>query len=196
VLQWYDYDLPAAERAYRRALELNPRSVEVHTWYSILLDAQGRINEAMEWARRAHELDPLSARTVQSIASLLLRLGRAEEALEAARRIVPLDPTSERGHPLIARAYIALDRPAEAVAHLEHTLETIRPGHNLRAHLAHALAAAGRHDDARAVAAALERDAWASTCHPAPWPSRSHGPATRTPPSTGSSAAIATATRA
>lgn len=166
VLQWYDYDLPAAERAYRRALKLNPHSVEVHSWYSILLDAQGRIDEAMERARLAQELDPLSVRTGQSIASLLLRRGRAEEALEAARRIVPLDPTSERAHPLIARAYIALDRPAEAVAHLERTLETIRPGHNLRAHLAHALAAAGRHDDARAVASALERDARAEYVPP------------------------------
>jgi predicted Zn-dependent protease len=86
--------------------------------------------------------------------------------LEAARRIVPLDPTSERVHLNIARAYIALDRPGEAVAHLERTLETIRPGHNLRAHLAYAHAAAGRHDDARAVATALERDARAEYVPP------------------------------
>jgi DNA-binding SARP family transcriptional activator/TolB-like protein/Flp pilus assembly protein TadD len=48
----------AAEREFQRAIELGPSDARAHFWYSILLVALGRGEQALLQARRAMELDP------------------------------------------------------------------------------------------------------------------------------------------
>ena len=38
----YDWDWPGADRAFQRAIELNPRYATAHHWYSVYLTAMGR----------------------------------------------------------------------------------------------------------------------------------------------------------
>lgn len=52
----------AAEREFRRAIELGPSNARAHYWYSILLVALGRGEEALREAQRAAELDPFAPR--------------------------------------------------------------------------------------------------------------------------------------
>jgi TolB-like protein/DNA-binding SARP family transcriptional activator/Flp pilus assembly protein TadD len=52
----------AAEREFMRAIELGPSNARAHYWYSILLVALGRGEEALREARRAKELDPFAPR--------------------------------------------------------------------------------------------------------------------------------------
>ncbi|MGQ0702569.1 MAG: protein kinase domain-containing protein [Gemmatimonadales bacterium] len=56
----FDYDWQAAERGYRRAIELNPRYPIAHHWYGGFLSAMGRHQEALAQADTARRLDPLS----------------------------------------------------------------------------------------------------------------------------------------
>ncbi len=56
----YDYDWPAAESAFRRALELNPNFAEAHMFYSHFLMNLGRCDESIAEMRIARELDPLN----------------------------------------------------------------------------------------------------------------------------------------
>ena len=56
----YDWDWDGAEKALRRALELNPSFAQGHAWYSIHLEAMGRHEESILEAERARELNPLS----------------------------------------------------------------------------------------------------------------------------------------
>jgi TolB-like protein/DNA-binding SARP family transcriptional activator/Flp pilus assembly protein TadD len=51
---------PAAEREFRRALQLAPSNALAHHWYSALLVTLDRKQEALREIRRARELDPLS----------------------------------------------------------------------------------------------------------------------------------------
>jgi Flp pilus assembly protein TadD len=53
-------DWPAAEREFRRALQLAPSNALAHQWYGILLITLDRKQEALREIRRANELDPLS----------------------------------------------------------------------------------------------------------------------------------------
>jgi TolB-like protein/DNA-binding SARP family transcriptional activator/Flp pilus assembly protein TadD len=53
-------DWPAAEREFRRALQLAPSNALAHHWYAALLITLDRKQEALREIRRARELDPLS----------------------------------------------------------------------------------------------------------------------------------------
>jgi len=54
ILEAYDWNWAAAEREYRRAIELNPALPEAHLWYGMFLRDQGRIRgPAGTAARRA-----------------------------------------------------------------------------------------------------------------------------------------------
>ena len=53
----YDWDWVAADREFRRAIDLNPRYATAHQWYAFLLESQGRIDDALVEAHTASELD-------------------------------------------------------------------------------------------------------------------------------------------
>src|SRR5205085_8216712 len=57
---YYDWDWAAAEREFRRALELRQENTSARAYYSLLLAFLSRFEEAMAEARRAWESDPLS----------------------------------------------------------------------------------------------------------------------------------------
>ncbi|MFL5621724.1 MAG: BTAD domain-containing putative transcriptional regulator, partial [Gemmatimonadaceae bacterium] len=56
------HNFAGAEREFRRAIELGPSNARAHYWYSVLLVALGRGDEALREAERALELDPFSPR--------------------------------------------------------------------------------------------------------------------------------------
>jgi tetratricopeptide (TPR) repeat protein len=60
VLHKYDWDWEAAEREYRRALELNPNSALWAWGVAIFFSSAGRYEEAITWYKRAEERNPLS----------------------------------------------------------------------------------------------------------------------------------------
>jgi DNA-binding SARP family transcriptional activator/TolB-like protein/Flp pilus assembly protein TadD len=55
-------DFSAAEREFRRAIELGPSNARAHYWYSVLLVALGRGEDALRETQRAEELDPFAPR--------------------------------------------------------------------------------------------------------------------------------------
>ena len=59
----YDWDWAGAQEEFNRALELSPRSSEVHQLYAIYLSAMGRQDEAVAEIEKAHALDPVSQPT-------------------------------------------------------------------------------------------------------------------------------------
>jgi len=59
--QFYDYDFPGAEAAFRRSIELDPEDPKAHRWYADELVAMGRGREAENEVRKAQELDPSTA---------------------------------------------------------------------------------------------------------------------------------------
>ncbi len=60
IAQSYDHDMPAAERYFLKAIELDPANVTAHEWYGYFLTVNNRMTEALQQTNFALELDPAS----------------------------------------------------------------------------------------------------------------------------------------
>jgi DNA-binding winged helix-turn-helix (wHTH) protein/Tfp pilus assembly protein PilF len=141
---------PAGD-AFRRALDLQPKSVRIRGQFADWLALQGRFEEAIIEARTAESLDPLSPRARHDVASALRYAGRFEEASAQAQRALDLDPNFGPAHFTLGHAHLALGRLEEAIE------EFRRSGRGPTGNLGHALALAGRTAEAREVLHALEQ---------------------------------------
>jgi serine/threonine protein kinase/Tfp pilus assembly protein PilF len=89
---YYDWDWSAAEREYKRAIELNPNYATAHSWYSIYLGAMGRHEESITEAKKSQELDPFSL-IINVVASWICYLARRhDKAIEEVKKALELDP--------------------------------------------------------------------------------------------------------
>jgi serine/threonine-protein kinase len=112
---YYDYDFSAAEREYRRALELNPNYPTAHQWLAEQLSAMKRFDEALAEIKRALELDPLSIIINRIYADILIDARRFDEGVEQFRKTIELDPNFPTAHFFLGRAYEAQGMHSEAV---------------------------------------------------------------------------------
>ena len=122
ILEAYDWNWSAAEREYRRALELNPTLPDAHLWYGMFLRDQGRIQEALPELRRAEQLEPLSVLASINVAYGLMIAGDSDGALERAQRAVDLNPDLATSSALLANVYRKLSDAPRAEAALAHAL--------------------------------------------------------------------------
>lgn len=76
-----DWDWIAAQRAFERAIEINPDYPTAHQWYGNYFDSLGRFEDALREKRRALELDPLSLSINVSIGTTYWMMEKAPEAL-------------------------------------------------------------------------------------------------------------------
>lgn len=89
---WLNWDWPAAESAYRAAIDLDPGYVLAPRMLGVALAYMGRHDEARTAMRRARELDPLYAMH-QALSAHVALLARAyEEGLQFARHAMVIDP--------------------------------------------------------------------------------------------------------
>ncbi len=88
----HDWDWGAAERSFKRAIELSPNDATTHQWYAEYLNVVGRHDEAIAEIDRAVGLDPLSliAQTIRGV--ILFNAGRSEEGIDQLRAVLDLDP--------------------------------------------------------------------------------------------------------
>jgi len=120
---WYDRNWSAAEEQYKRALQLNPRSVDAHIFYAHLLSNTGRHDEALSEIRRARELDPVNPFVGSLEGQFLLHAGRFDEALNKLKETSALAPGFWFPHVFASSAYIEKGMYAEAVAEAHRATE-------------------------------------------------------------------------
>jgi tetratricopeptide (TPR) repeat protein len=122
----FDWDLPGAEAAMRRAIELGPRSAYARTWYAVYLAVARRFGDALHYAREVQALEPLSLTMQLVTARILYWSGRLSEALELLEAMRLAEP----GHPAVAgwlaRALALTGRPADGLAVLNEIPERAR----------------------------------------------------------------------
>ncbi|MBI4539589.1 MAG: hypothetical protein HY704_08805 [Gemmatimonadetes bacterium] len=144
----YDRDFAASEASFRRSIALSPSLSEPHWALAHTLIVLDRLDEAEAELGLAREVDPLSFGLNLAEGALALAHGKADAALERARSLLELDPGFANAHWLEGIAHELLGRKHEAVAALERA-ERLGRGAVFKGCLAHALAGAGRLDDAR-----------------------------------------------
>jgi TolB-like protein/Flp pilus assembly protein TadD len=100
-----DWNWPAAEAAFRRAIGLDPTSAVAHLLLGHALSQSGRHGEAHAATRRARELDPLEPMT-HALSSQVAFQGRDYPgALDHARQAIVLDPEFWIGYMMLGQAY-------------------------------------------------------------------------------------------
>ena len=101
----FDHDWTAAEREYRRAIQLDPNYATAHHWYGGFLSAMGRHEEALQQAMTARTLDPLSP-IIQTWVGLRYYFAeKYEEAIAEYRKALELDPDFAPAHWHLGWAY-------------------------------------------------------------------------------------------
>jgi tetratricopeptide (TPR) repeat protein len=115
----YNWDWAGAELDFRRAIELDPGSVEAHRFFAFLLTALGRHTEAISEIQTAEQLDPLSSIVQSDFAQGLYRAHQYEEAERRLKRALELDPLNDVAYRRLGESYREMGRYAEALASLE-----------------------------------------------------------------------------
>ncbi len=92
-----DWDWTAAERNFKRAVELNPNYAKAHLWQALLLSQLARHDEALTAIRRAMEIDPLSQDVKSGYLTVLEGRGEYAEALAQALENQKLNKEYRRG---------------------------------------------------------------------------------------------------
>ena len=120
----HDFDWEAAERAFRRGLELSPGSSEVRTRYAAwLLEPNLRLDEARAQLDLALELDPLSSVIHGCLGHDLIFQRDFPRAAEELQLAVELEPCYWTAHVYLAGAYAFQGRFDKSIATLEKVLE-------------------------------------------------------------------------
>jgi len=119
IQKMYEWNWDAAERSYRRALELDPGYSVAHHWYAQLLSILGRHDEAHTEIDAARRCDPLSPIIAAWVSYTAFEARRYEAAVAAARDALELEGNAPLTHFVLGRAYAKLGDTANAIAALE-----------------------------------------------------------------------------
>ena len=106
ILMNYDWNWSAAEKEFKRSIELKPDYATAREWYAIhYLTATGRLEEAVQEMKKALELEPASLVMNTFMGATLYYAGRYDEAIDQCRRTIEMDPNFAVAHWHLGLAY-------------------------------------------------------------------------------------------
>jgi len=157
VRLFFDWDWPAAEREYRRALDINPSLPEAQLGYANYLGTLGRFEEALSHVQQAYLYDPLALESRNEALWIYYFSGRMPETIEQCRKTIELAPAAPTAYAVLSMAYAQLGQHAETLRAAEDTAR-ISNSPSATATAGWALAHIGERDKAKQLLAkALEQ---------------------------------------
>lgn len=153
VLHRYDWDWPAAEQNYHRAIELNPNNARPHLWYAWLLMALDRRREALNEIKEAEEvtrkIDPLGLVDIRATRAESLYLARQyDPAIGECRVGLELNPDYFLLHFVLGRCHVLKRKHASGIRVFERAVRSAKDNLLLVTSLIHSYAASGRRSKA------------------------------------------------
>ncbi|MDQ3280415.1 MAG: protein kinase [Acidobacteriota bacterium] len=118
AIHTYEWDWTAAEREYKRAIELNPNYATARQWYAEFLTANGRFDEAEKQGKTALQLDPMSPIINAVVAWNETMSRRYNAAVDQGRRTTRLFPDFMPGHAYLGLAYLESGHAPDALTAL------------------------------------------------------------------------------
>jgi TolB-like protein len=94
----FGWDPEGAETMLTRAIELNPSLFQAYVWYSQVLEAMGRNEDALSRARYAKQLNPLSLAASLNLGWQLYQAGKYIEAAAEIDKLIEFSPEFWGGH--------------------------------------------------------------------------------------------------
>lgn len=156
-LKWaFDWDWPAAEAAFRRAIELDPSYSFVQLILGHLLSQTGRHEEAEPFMRRARALDPLNPLSYALSSQVAFQARDYPGALQHANRAIALDHEFWIGHQMRGQALGELGDPDLALKALATAARLSGQNSKAISLTGYILGRSGRAAEARDLLGALE----------------------------------------
>jgi len=153
----HDYDWQGAERAFKRAIELNPNLSTAHQWHFFLLAWTARAEAGLAEAKRALEIEPFSLFVNMTVAFAYYVAGYYEEAQEQCLRTLEIEPRFAPPYCALATHWILENRYGEAIDCAQKAVALAPASVFALTTLGHALAVAGRYCEAREILDDLHR---------------------------------------
>jgi len=105
VCFYYDWNWPAAEAEFKKAIALNSNYATAHEWYSIYLTAMLRLDEAKAEIDRALQLDPLSLIINTDVGFQLFYARNYDDSIRQLKKTLQMGPKFPLAHLWLGRAY-------------------------------------------------------------------------------------------
>jgi serine/threonine protein kinase/Flp pilus assembly protein TadD len=156
VALYYDWNLEWGEAAFKRSINLDPRSSKARQWYANLLTAAGRFDEAEREMLHAQQLDPLSLIANAALGWVYYQAGKNEDAIRQLNFALDLDPEFELAYLWKGWALEAMEQYDDALEMLEEALSRSGNSRIVIASLARLHGLRGETDLAKSLLSELE----------------------------------------
>ncbi len=157
VLMNYDWNWSAAEKEFKRSIELKPDYATAHEWYAIhYLTATGRLKEAVQEMKKALELEPASLVMNTFMGATLCYAGRYDEAIDQCRRTVEMDPNFAVAHWHLGLAYEQKQVFDAAIEEFQKAISLSGGSPLMKAALGHAYAKSQKKHEANKILGELD----------------------------------------
>jgi DNA-binding winged helix-turn-helix (wHTH) protein/Tfp pilus assembly protein PilF len=151
VRKFFEWDWEGAERAYRRALDIDPRATRTHQEYAQLLAMLARHAEALNEIEAARQCDPISPIINAFFSYILLEARQYDRAVAAGLKAVEFEPTFPPAHFVLGRAYAKVGELQLAIDALTEAVRIAGNVPRFESCLGYAYARAGRRAEAEAI---------------------------------------------
>ena len=148
---WYDWDWAAAEREFKRSIELNPNNSDAYSYYGWFLASMRRNDEAITVDKRAQQIDPLSVFPTANVGVVYLLARQWDPAIEQLQHAIAIDPNFWFSYPFLGRAYEHKGKLPEAIAQFQRALDLEKENAEIWSGLGNAYAVSGNRAEAQKV---------------------------------------------
>jgi len=121
----YEWNWPAAERDFLRAIQLNPSNADAHFMYADFLISLKRNQEWQKEIQQTLELDPMSSFHRSFYGWHLVYLGRNDEAIALLQKILATQPQLSYAHLGLWGAYYKKRMDKEALEEAQKFFEVL-----------------------------------------------------------------------
>jgi TolB-like protein/Tfp pilus assembly protein PilF len=115
LLTDFEWNWPAAEVDFQKALALNPNSAAGHHWYARHLEELGRSEEALREIAAALKNDPLSPTIWVAKGNILFVAHRYQEAIDCCKKALELEQDFASAYQVLGQAYAHLGEHGKAI---------------------------------------------------------------------------------
>jgi adenylate cyclase len=116
---WYEWDLPSTEKVFKRAIAINPNSIEAHLHYGMFYNLAGKYDMAIEHISKAIELDPLSMWNQHALSWSYWCNDELKKGVEVAEKMIDFKPYFWGGYYMKGLNLFEMRQYQEAIPFLE-----------------------------------------------------------------------------
>jgi serine/threonine protein kinase/Flp pilus assembly protein TadD len=153
----YDWDWAAAEKALKRALEIDPNYAIGQLWYALYFSYLGRLEEATAEIIKALRLEPLSLLINVNRGFILYFKRLYDEAIEQCLKTIEMDPNYLLSYWFLGAGYMGKGMWKEAISAEEKAVALSEGSPYFIGYLGYAYALSGQKDKALTTLNQLEK---------------------------------------